>query len=577
MPAVELVNAYSRMSTRAGTTLNSMVGATWAGTMLGVDDQAANRWGSSIAPLIEAAKYDAAIATSGYITLAITEALGHKPFKKPEDVDLRSVISDLRNGPSVEEVYMRPVIEARSALANGASMPEALRRGERRAKNLAATDQQLARTNTAREMMTGEEGVVGYRRVLSGNESCGLCVVATTQRYHVGELMPIHPGCDCSVAPIIGTEDPGRTINQELLDATHQAVADRFGDDALDLGAQSAAYREQITVYGHGEYGPTLARAGDHQLTSSSASARRNPSLGGFSAADRDERGRRVQRPDWAKTLGASETPVQVTNGPWDPTIARNNGIPGPGVGYVDSQGRLVYVEYPAHTEGIDDQLRMDAAVRTRLDPILAELEATGVEGLEGPSMIMSVQGGSVSETQAALLYGQQVRVSANAGMGRVVHFHGEVHQQTQWHENGHIAANEINRRAEHDPHIFGVYKSKPTSNAPGMAWEDAQADDASHLQQAIWRSYSGDTGAREYDVLADSFGVTEYGATSRTEDWAESYRLAMFQHEHGYIATYRDSQGARQELSFEDMFPNRWNYYLELEGQAGVKFPFTP
>jgi hypothetical protein len=110
---------------------------------------------------------------------------------------------------------------------------------------------------------------VGYRRVLEGAYSCGLCILASTQRYHKQDLMPVHPGCDCSVAPIIGTQDPGRTINDQMVLDVHAAIQDRFGtsepggrgirtaDDLVD-------YRDLLITHEHGEIGPVLARRGDH-------------------------------------------------------------------------------------------------------------------------------------------------------------------------------------------------------------------------------------------------------------------------------------------------------------------------
>lgn len=165
--------------------------------------------------------------------------------------------------------------------------------GERRAQTIALTDLELATTHTAQDVLSSNQSVVGYRRVLTGAENCGLCVVAATRLYHKRNLMPIHPNCDCVIAPVMSGEDPGRTINNrtigadavpkaftkdgvalfdadqtidlgDLLQDTHDAVTARFGRSFAD--AKGIDYRKVITVRQHGETGPTLTIA-RHKFT----------------------------------------------------------------------------------------------------------------------------------------------------------------------------------------------------------------------------------------------------------------------------------------------------------------------
>lgn len=58
--------------------------------------------------------------------------------------------------------------------------------------------------------------VIGYRRVLTGR-SCVFCAAAATKVYRRGDLMPLHAHCDCGVAPIYGTGDPGKVVNRGVL------------------------------------------------------------------------------------------------------------------------------------------------------------------------------------------------------------------------------------------------------------------------------------------------------------------------------------------------------------------------
>lgn len=175
-------------------------------------------------------------------------------------------VAELRGVP-VADVYRRPAVTTWTGLSNGLTLDEAVERGARRAVNLAVTDLQLAKTHTAQRVIAADDQVVGYRRVLTGFESCGLCAVASTQRYRKGDLMPIHPGCDCGVAPIYGAEDPGHIINAERLDATHDVIRETFG--AYSEGAREIRgavdpvnYRDALVTHAHGEIGPVIGVRG---------------------------------------------------------------------------------------------------------------------------------------------------------------------------------------------------------------------------------------------------------------------------------------------------------------------------
>lgn len=165
----------------------------------------------------------------------------------------------LRNGADVYQVYSRPFVIMRNALANDATVSEALAKGALRAEDLMRTEVQLARRSAGFMARQRNSNIVGYARILSGTENCALCYVASTQRYHSGDLQPIHNNCDCGEMPIYGTTDVGQVIDQERLDAVHEAVADRFGGS--DLAARSIDYTK-IKIHEHGELGSVLTVKG---------------------------------------------------------------------------------------------------------------------------------------------------------------------------------------------------------------------------------------------------------------------------------------------------------------------------
>jgi hypothetical protein len=167
----------------------------------------------------------------------------------------------LRRGVDTETVYRRPFVDMYTAISKGAQLRDAIEAGAIRARSLASTEVQLAKRGVGLEARNGNRNIVGYIRTLTGAENCALCFVASTQRYNRGDLMPIHPGCDCGELPLYGNQDPGQVIDEERLNAIHEAVEARFGFS--DPGARAIDYR-QITIHEHGELGPVLTVKGQH-------------------------------------------------------------------------------------------------------------------------------------------------------------------------------------------------------------------------------------------------------------------------------------------------------------------------
>lgn len=247
--------------------LLAIVGARWA-SLGSYRDADIDRLARLVVPLVRAGQVQVANLTAAYFRQVGATA----------GVDV-SVITGGRGVPAAE-VYRRPAVTTYTALSEGKSVSAAIALGGERLASLVSTDLQLAKTHQA-ERSLRSSGVTAYRRVLTGRENCALCVIASTQRYWVGDLMPIHPGCDCGVDTIPRGWGPDRqVIDQDLLDLTHDAIAARLGSSefgARDLGLDKTAssgrpisdYTDLIITREHGEYGPTLAWR-DHHFTSES-------------------------------------------------------------------------------------------------------------------------------------------------------------------------------------------------------------------------------------------------------------------------------------------------------------------
>ena len=209
----------------------------------------------AITPRVTAGQLRIADLTRAYLARCAVE-LGWKVALPPIDQD--EIIGARGVDPRV--VYRRPAVDVYTALAAGKPLPQAAAEGRLRLTQLIGGDMQLAKTHASRQSMRDypEEGQF-YRRVLTGRENCALCVVASTQRYHRGDLMPIHPGCDCGVQPLPPGLAVKQVIDEDLLEQVHQITADRLG--VSDRSGRTPDYRKLLTVSEHGEYGPTLSWA----------------------------------------------------------------------------------------------------------------------------------------------------------------------------------------------------------------------------------------------------------------------------------------------------------------------------
>ncbi|KRQ27163.1 MULTISPECIES: hypothetical protein [unclassified Mycobacteroides] len=169
-------------------------------------------------------------------------------------------------GVAPEVVYARPVITARTALARGKPVQQALAAGGRRLQNIAGTDLQMAKVRQSQRSLE-HSGRQYFRRVPTGAENCAMCLIAATQRYKTKRLMPIHPGCDCNIAPLSPRESVSQVIDQNMLEATHTQV--KAFTDLQDRGGRAPDYRKLLVTHEHGEVGPVIGWAGQ-QFTSKS-------------------------------------------------------------------------------------------------------------------------------------------------------------------------------------------------------------------------------------------------------------------------------------------------------------------
>lgn len=210
--SVALVTAYTTAYNRLRLLAGTQIGQVWD-SVAGLDDAALDLFLRRALPLMAGAEAAQARLTIGYLTALRRQTLGTAPAV---NIDVRDIIGTNLRGVDPTEVFSRPTITARTAISQGKDFLDAVGLARQRATELAETNVMLTQRATVAHMGGTDTRVVGYRRVLTG-ESCELCATVSTQRYHTGQLHPIHSHCDCGVAEIYGHADPGQVINSKLL------------------------------------------------------------------------------------------------------------------------------------------------------------------------------------------------------------------------------------------------------------------------------------------------------------------------------------------------------------------------
>ena len=216
----------------------------------GYRDADAAAFVEQVLPTVLAAQAQMGQVTDAYLSAMLADMLGTSTAAA--GVELPEAL----RGVDPAEVYTRPFVTTWTALGKGKAYVQAVNEGRTRLLSITETDLQLARTHAAQQSMQ-RGGARFFRRRLTGSKNCGLCVLASTQRYRVENLMPIHPGCDCKVEPLAGSKDPGHVIDEATLREAHAAVAKGVGQS--DAGGRAPDYRDVIITREHGEYGPLLA------------------------------------------------------------------------------------------------------------------------------------------------------------------------------------------------------------------------------------------------------------------------------------------------------------------------------
>ncbi len=211
--------------------------------------------GAQAAMVMQTAINESRTEADAYIEQVLTEL--DIDWPEVEEIHTWEYEREERSDVLIDEVAERPAEQRRYQTSIGKTDEEALAAAIDRAGVIAETDLADASRSRSQQVYRATAEITGYRRVirpeLSKTGTCGLCAVASHQRYRLDELMPIHDRCKCQTMPITEDEDPGGAINRADLNRLYEAAGSTLAQDLK---------RVRLTTGEHGELGPLLTEHG---------------------------------------------------------------------------------------------------------------------------------------------------------------------------------------------------------------------------------------------------------------------------------------------------------------------------
>ena len=241
-------------------------------------------WAAKLALRIEALQRAQAQNTDAYLARATSTLVGGRvsPVGRIDVTALRAGITHAGAYARAADVYrwqqaqldktagalLKATVRGAEALLDGTPVqPPALitptQAAVDRVSDVAAMDIQLADRDQSQKFLTenaGRRDIRGWRRVihpeLSKGGTCGLCIAISDRIYRVDELRPVHDHCECTTLPIVGSQDPGNSLNNLDLKTLYRNAGGSTSGEALK--------RTRYQINDHGELGPVLSADGQH-------------------------------------------------------------------------------------------------------------------------------------------------------------------------------------------------------------------------------------------------------------------------------------------------------------------------
>jgi hypothetical protein len=235
MAADPLVNAQIEGQARIRRIVARSLTDIWS-ELPNYDRSAVDQWLSKALPVVRAGQIQSVNLTNAYLAAALQS--------QPIPLDTSQLTgASVRNGTPPEVVYERPFITLWSALQDGLDYSAAVDKGIARAVDMSSYDVQGAFRATAAEIGGQSDKIFGFERVPDAN-ACQFCLVASTQRYHSDDLMPLHNHCGCGIKPLTTEASASGVINRDL----YRELKAEGAMDRITIQRQIPGYRKRAAA-----------------------------------------------------------------------------------------------------------------------------------------------------------------------------------------------------------------------------------------------------------------------------------------------------------------------------------------
>lgn len=199
----------------------------------------------------------AAVAlTAGYLAAFLASETGDAASLPPA-VDL-SAVGVAQHGAPLEDAIQSPLIGAKTAIRDGATVDQALGKARARVVRLSQSATVAAPRAALHEAIRSDDRIIGWRRVTAGG--CGACLAATTGAIHEDrEVLQVHSHCRCTAEPVVrGVPDTARRpTGFEIFNGLPSAQQDQLlGPDKAQLIRTGAVPFERLIAVDRMVEGP---------------------------------------------------------------------------------------------------------------------------------------------------------------------------------------------------------------------------------------------------------------------------------------------------------------------------------
>jgi hypothetical protein len=233
------------------------------------DSAQITKWAAKLASQIETYQRAQAQSTDAYLARALSQMLGQhvRPVGRINVTNLRAGVTHAGAYARAADAYrwqqhqldqyahiLTSTSDEDLANLQPLELVDPIDAAVQRVAAVADMDVQLADSHQSRASLSAQKTVTGWRRVihpeLTKGGTCGLCIAASDRIYHVSDLRPIHDHCACTTLPIVGSMDPGNSLNNLDLETLYQHAGGSTSGRALK--------NTRYSIDEHGELGPVL-------------------------------------------------------------------------------------------------------------------------------------------------------------------------------------------------------------------------------------------------------------------------------------------------------------------------------